>query len=88
MDVKLIGESFLTSLIYPCIECKIIKDIKVEKEKFTCGITNASKANKGTLSGYGSGDNSVKSSMMGSEFSNWKLVTEKPLNCNNKNIFG
>lgn len=32
LDIKLIGESFLTSLIYPCIECKIIKDIKVEKE--------------------------------------------------------
>lgn len=32
LNVKLIGESFLISLIYPCIECKIIKDIKIEKE--------------------------------------------------------
>lgn len=32
LDVKLIGESFLVSLIYPCIECRIIKDIKIEKE--------------------------------------------------------
>lgn len=61
-------------------------DIKVVEEKFKCGIINKSGANKGTLSGYGSGDNSVPSSMMSSEFENWKLVKEKPLNANNKLI--
>jgi hypothetical protein len=64
-----------------------IADIMVE-DKFKCGITNISKTNKGTLSGFGSGDNSVSSTMLSSEFKNWKLVTEEPLNANNKKILG
>jgi hypothetical protein len=42
----------------------------------------------GTLSGLGSGDNSVKSSMESSKFDNWKLVKEEPLNSENKKILG
>ena len=64
-----------------------VADIKVE-EKFKCGITNISKANKGTLSGYGSGNNSVESTMLSSEFDNWKLVKEEPLNANNDKVLG
>ena len=64
-----------------------IADIKVE-EKFKCGVINISNTNKGTLSGFGYGDNSVASTMVSSEFGNWKLVTEEPLNANNEKILG
>jgi len=56
------------------------------EEEFKCGVINISKANKGTLSGLGSGNNSYKSSLTASEFKKWKLYTEKPKNAANKNI--
>jgi hypothetical protein len=64
-----------------------VADIEVEEE-FKCGVVNLNGKNTGTLSGLGSGDNSVKSSMESSKFDNWKLVKEEPLNSANKKILG
>ncbi len=61
-------------------------DIKIE-DKFKCGVTNISGVNKGTMAGYGIGDNGVESSMLSSTFDTWKLFKEEPLNANNKKIF-
>jgi hypothetical protein len=65
-----------------------IADIKVTTEKFECGVVNKTGVNKGTLSGLGAGNNSIESTMLSSEFDNWKLTKEKPLNCAEKEILG
>jgi hypothetical protein len=64
-----------------------IADIDIE-EYFECGVVNKSEANKGTLSGLGSGTNAFKSTIEASKFENWKLTKEKPLNSANKEILG
>jgi len=66
----------------------IVADIKVTEEEYECGVVNISSANKGTLSGLGKGNNSVKSTMLSSEFDNWKLKKEKPLNAAKREILG
>lgn len=58
-------------------------NIDVEEE-FNCGVINVSKANKGTLSGLGAGDNKYKSSLIASKFENWKLYKEQPTNAADK----
>lgn len=65
-----------------------VADIKVTEEEFECGVINLSEVNKGTLSGLGKPNNAFKSSMLSSEFKNWKLKTEKPLNAAEREIWG
>jgi hypothetical protein len=69
-------------------DASYVADIKVTKEEYECGVINISKANKGTLSGLGSGKNEFKSSMFSSEFKNWKLKKEEPLDAADRKILG
>lgn len=66
----------------------VTADIKVTEEEYKCGVINISSSNKGTLSGLGAPDNAFKSSMLSSEFENWKLKTENPLNAADREIWG
>lgn len=56
----------------------------IVEEEFECGVINLSKANKGTLSGLGKGNNKYKSSLRASEYKKWKLYKEEPKNSADK----
>ena len=65
-----------------------IKIASINFSTFKCGVTNESKANKGTNKELGIGDNSIKSTWHPSTYDNYRAVKEKPTNSDGNLVYG
>jgi hypothetical protein len=64
-----------------------VKIASIEMKPFKCGVTNESKANKGTNKKLGIGDNTLVCTWVSSTFENYAAKIEEPTNSNNEPVY-
>lgn len=64
-----------------------VKIASINFVPFKCGVTNESKANKGTNKKLGIGDNAITCTTVPSTYDNYAAKVEKPTNSNNEPVY-